>query len=183
MIDLARWFVGDISRVSAHLAIYADHPGPDGQASDPANDAVVLAVEFANGAQGAIQISAVALNGTRSREEYFTLHGQSGTLEVSSDFAAGVTMQGIRQGEERFQDLAVPDELWGDVNRNQPPIMQIVEACTKQPIGDRQFVDAILDDLPVTPSFYDGLKAQEVIDAAIRSHGEGRWVSITGTEL
>ena len=182
MIDLARWYVGDITQVSAHLGVYADHPGPNGQASDPANDAVLLAIEFANGAHGTIQISAVALTGNRAMEQHIALHGQSGTLEVSSDFAAGVTMQGIRQGEERFQELAVPDELWGDVNRNQPPIMQIVEACTKQPIGDRQFVDAILDDLPVTPSFHDGLKAQEVIDAAMQSHREGRWVAITQTE-
>ena len=115
-------------------------------------------------------------------EQHIALHGQSGTLEVHSDFAAGVTMQGIRQGEERFQELAVPDDFWGDVNRNEPPIMQILEACTQQPIGDRRFVDAILDDLPVTPSFYDGLKVQEVMDAAILSHQEGHWVSIAGED-
>jgi predicted dehydrogenase len=176
--DLGRWFVGDIARVSAHLGIYADHPGPNGQASDPVNDAVLLAVEFANGAHGAIQISGVALNGSRAMEQHIALHGQSGTLEVDSDFAAGVTVQGMRLGEERFQELAVPDELCGDVNRNQPPIVQIMEACTQQPIGDRQFIDAILDDEPVAPSFYDGLKVQEVIDAAIQSHEQGVWVSL-----
>jgi len=178
MIDLARWFVGDISRVSAHLGIYADHPGPDGPAADPANDAVALAVEFANGAQGLIQISAIAINGNRAMEQYVTLHGESGTLEIDSDFAAGVRMRGIRQGGERFQEVAIPDELFGDVNRNQPPVVQIMQLLTQQPLGDRQFVDAILDDLPVTPSFHDGLKAQEVIDAAIQSHQEGRWVTI-----
>jgi predicted dehydrogenase len=178
MIDLARWFVGDISRVSAHLGIYADHPGPNGQASDPANDAALLAVEFANGAQGAIQVSGVALTGNRVQEQHVSLHGQSGTLEVDGDAAAGMAMQGIRLGKERFEELAVPDELWGDVNRSQPFFLQFMEMLTKQPLGDRQFVDAILDDRPVTPSFYDGLKAQEVIDAAIASHEKGCWVAL-----
>jgi predicted dehydrogenase len=178
MFDLARWFYGDISRVSAHLGIYAEHTGPEDEVFEPANDAITLLVEFASGAQGAIQVSGVALNGKRLREVHVALHGQCGTLEVDEDSARGMKMQGILQGEEQFQELAVPDELWGDVNRNQPPIGVILEACTKQPIGDRLFVDAILDDLPVCPTFYDGLKVQEVIDAAILSDREGRWVTL-----
>ena len=35
-----------------------------------------------------------------------------------------------------------------------------------------------IDDLPLSPSFYDGLKAQEVIGAAVESHETGRWVTI-----
>ena len=54
--------------------------------SDPANDAVLLAVEFANGAHGTIQISAVALTGNRAMEQHIALHGQSGTLEVRLGF-------------------------------------------------------------------------------------------------
>jgi predicted dehydrogenase len=40
------------------------------------------------------------------------------------------------------------------------------------------FIDAILEDRPAAPSFYDGLKAQEVIDAAIESHERGIWVPL-----
>ena len=47
-----------------------------------------------------------------------------------------------------------------------------------QPIGARLFVDAIKEDRPVSPSFYDGLKAQEVIDAAFESHRSECWVSL-----
>jgi predicted dehydrogenase len=48
-----------------------------------------------------------------------------------------------------------------------------------QPVGDRLFVDAILEGRQVSPSFYDGLKAQEVMDIAIRSHEQGVWVSLS----
>ena len=60
MIDMARWLAGDVARVSAHLGVYGDRPRPDGQAYDRANDATIVAMEFANGAQGIIQVSAVA---------------------------------------------------------------------------------------------------------------------------
>jgi predicted dehydrogenase len=182
MIDLARWFVGDIARVSAHLGVYVDRPGPQGQALDPANDAALLVVEFANGAQGVIQLSAVAHTGDRLQEQHIVLHGQSGTLEIDAYYLLGVELRGIREGEKSFRELVVPDEMWGDVNRDQPLIAQAMEAFLRQPIGDRLFIDAILDDCQVTPSFYDGLKAQEVVDAAMRSHQEGCWVSIARTE-
>lgn len=44
--------------------------------------------------------------------------------------------------------------------------------------GIRYFVDCILDDRPVSPSFYDGWKTQQVIDAAIESDGLGRWIEL-----
>jgi predicted dehydrogenase len=178
MFDLARWFCGDILRVSAHLGIYAEHAGREGEVFEPANDAISLLLEFANGAQGLIQVSGVALNGSRVREVHVALHGECGTLEVDEDSARGMKMQGMKQGEDEFQELAVPDELWGDVNRDQPPVGSIYEVCLKQPIGDRLFIDAVLDDLPVSPTFYDGLKAQEIMDAAIISDREGRKVTV-----
>jgi hypothetical protein len=44
--------------------------------------------------------------------------------------------------------------------------------------GDYLFIDSILEDRQISPSFYDGLKAQEVIEAAIESDQRGCWVSL-----
>jgi len=175
-IDLARWYVGDIARVSARLGTFVERPGIEGQALDPANDAAFLLVEFANGAQATIEASAVA-HITRGQEKHIRLYGQSGTLEADESMMDG-EIRGARQGENQLQMLSVPEELWTGVDRAQPAIMQVMEACLKQPIADRQFIDAILDDQPIAPSFYDGLKVQEVMDAAIRSHEGGAWVSL-----
>ncbi len=38
MIDLARWYVGEIASVSAHLHTYVARAGVDGQPLEPAND-------------------------------------------------------------------------------------------------------------------------------------------------
>lgn len=48
----------------------------------------------------------------------------------------------------------------------------------KQSVGSRQFSDAIVADQPISPNFYDGFKAQMVIDAALEAQQCGCWVSL-----
>ena len=175
MIDMARWLVGDVARVSAHLSTFVDWPGPDGGPLDPANDAAMLLLEFEGGAQGMIQLCAVARVDDRGQEQHIMLHGEAGTLELDARLMEA-EVRGLRQGQERIEMLPVPDELWEGADATQFPGPWQVFGC--QPVGDRLFIDAILEDRPVAPSFYDGLKAQEVIDAAIRSHEEGVRVSV-----
>ncbi len=183
MIDLARWLVGDISRVSAHLSTFLDRPGPDGNPLNAANDSAVLAVEFVDGTQGIIHASAVAHQADRSQEQEIVLRGESGTLEADynlrgTDWGRGIVrteseIRGARRDEPRFATLSVPDRIWAGVDRN-----HAYEALVKHSAGSRLFIEAIIDDKPISPNFYDGFKAQEVIDAAITSHNEGRWVSL-----
>lgn len=47
-----------------------------------------------------------------------------------------------------------------------------------QSIGTRLFIDSILADQPVTPGFYEGMKVQEVIEAAFESDRSGCWVDV-----
>jgi len=176
-IDLARWLVGDIVRVSAHLSCYVDRSGLEGGILDPANDAAALTVEFANGAQGTIHVSAVAHIGDRDQEQQVILHGAGGTLEVDATFSA-TEVRGARSGEECVGVLAIPDALRGDVDQTSPAISQALEQLGKESLGDRAFIDAIVAARPASPSFYDALKVQEVIDAALESHRTGRWVAL-----
>lgn len=172
MTDFARWYVGDVARVSAHLATFVDRPGPAGQPLDPANDSALVALEFVNGAQGMIQVSAVARLGGSGYEQHITLYGASGTLDAEYTFPNAV-LRGVRRDEKQFESLPVPDSFWGDVDKGNP-----WNVFDKQSVGDRQFIDAILKDQPISPNFYDGWKVQEVIDAAIESHRRSAWVSL-----
>lgn len=175
-IDLARWYVGDITNVIARLGVNVERLGFDGHKLDPANDTAQLAVEFENGAQGIIEASAVA-HITRGQEKQIRLYGQSGTLELDASWAEE-TITGARQHEEQSQILPVPDNLWEGVDKTQGLTEKLMETFIKQPIADRQFIDAILEDQPVTPNFYDGYKTQQVIDAAIKSYEQGVVVRI-----
>jgi predicted dehydrogenase len=174
VIDLARWFVGDIARVSAQLSSLVARPHPDRQPYMPANDAASLVVEFANGAQGTLVASVVAHQAERGQVNSVSLHGSAGTLELQHTFR-GATLHGARAEEQQFTPLDIPAELWEDVDPATP-----AEVNVRHAVGDRAFVDAILYDRPVIPGFYDGWKVQQVIEAAFAAYEQGCAVAIPG---
>ncbi|MGH2459684.1 MAG: Gfo/Idh/MocA family protein [Chloroflexota bacterium] len=170
LIDLVRWYFGEVTGVSARLTHVVDRRSADGMDATPTNDAGLLTLQLAGGAQAAIQVSALARVADREVEQRIVVHGSEGSLEASYS-ALGTEVRGTRDGDAAFRVLPIPDELWGDADRTNP-----LAVLKSLPVGDRQMIDAILADRPVTPSFYDGMKTQEVIDAALRSDREGRWV-------
>jgi predicted dehydrogenase len=179
LIDLARWLNGDIVRVAAHLATYVPRSHPDGTPVTPTNDAALLAVEFAGGAQGTIYTSAVAYTGGRGLAQHIQLIGDGGTVEADFSFGnfgnAGVQMavRAARAPAGTFEELAIPAHIWEGIEQD-----QFAEAFNRTAAGDRYFVDCLVHDRPVTPSLWDGVVVQEVIDAAIRSHKLGRWEDV-----
>ena len=178
MIDLARWYVGDIARVSGHLASFVDRDGPDGERPfTSANDSALMAVEFSGGGHGTIQVSGVARVGERGQDFQIGLYGEAGSLEVDFDFASS-RLRGVRDGDDAWQDLPVPQEYLGQGDNPPVWVFDFFAPFTNQSVGDRLFIDAILAGHSAEPSFYDGWKAQQVVDAALVSHREGRWAPI-----
>ena len=175
MIDAARWCMGEIVRVNAHLSTFIERPGPTGQLLDAANDSAMLTLEFESGAQGMIHVSSVAHVGDHGQEQQIFLHGQAGTLEVDFAFGKAYTIRGGRHDEETIKPLVIPD-----IDSSRPIMEQWGRIFTEQLVGTRLFVDAIIKDRPLWPSFKDGLKVQEVIEAAIESDRQGCWVSLDG---
>ena len=178
MIDLALWCVGDISKVSANLKAFVKRPGPEGQSFEPSNDAAMLQLQFANGSQGSIHVSAVAHMADRFMEQRFVLYGEDGTLEVASPLNGKYVIQGARHDEDQLKPLTIPESILQGVGLKTSPMDHMGQVFTKQSAGSRTFIDAILNDQPVTPNFTDGMKVQEVIDAAFTADEQGRWISI-----
>lgn len=165
VIQFARLYMGEIARVSAALADCVERTPEAGRSLQPANDAASLVVEFESGALGTIQVSGVAHCADRLGEQHCVIHGAAGTLESAWNFESA-QLRGARASDETFTDLA---------SEAQTGLFDLF--CT-EPVGDRLFIDAILQDMPFTPSFFDGWRVQQVIDAALQSHREGRWVAI-----
>jgi predicted dehydrogenase len=181
MIDLARWFVGDVVKVSANLATFVERQGIDGQPLDPANDSAVVSLEFANGAQGTVQASAVANIGDRGMKQHIDLYGEAGALQADVIFfgsESGAILRGVQGDDEPVQMLTVPDEFWGDVDRSDFTDAMVPGVFEKQSAGPRLFIEAILEDKPLSPNFYDGYKVVEVVDAALKSAETGCVVAI-----
>ncbi len=172
MIDLARWYVGDIAQVCGQLSTFFNRIGQDGQPMEPANDAAIMSLQFANGAQGVIQLSVVAQVGELGNRQHVILYGEEGTLEVNSTTMGAAEIRGIRRGEKDFHDLEIPQELFGMNDRSVPFDFR------KRPSADLPFIDAILLESIAEPSFMDGYMAQQVIDASIQSDQQGKWIAI-----
>jgi predicted dehydrogenase len=155
MFDLSRHLVGEITSVSASLASFVKREGLE----KSANDSALVLTEFANGAQGTFQLSMVARIADPILEQSIAIHGEAGSL-VAKLTMGGAPKLELAKGDEPFQWVAIPAKY--------------LEAGELTQL----FVDAILEDKPVTPSFYEGWKAQQVIDAAITSHDSKQWVSV-----
>ncbi len=176
MIAMARFFHGEITRVSAHLATFNQRVSPTGQPFVGANESAMLMVEYASGTQGLIHVSMVAHTADRYREQYSSVHGDLGSLESNWKVfgsEAGVTLRGARHDESEFQLIPIPDEY---LNGTEPGA--IVPVFEKNLVGPHLFIDAIRNDYMPTPNFYDGFRVQQVMDAAIRSHESGCWVDV-----
>ena len=176
MIDMARWYLGEISSVSGLLGTYGQHQGPHGEASmaHPANDSGALLLEFANGAQASIAFSAVALQGHDDTHIDVTLHGEKGSLY--SRQAHGhpeYKVWGVQQPDADFAEIPMPPELLRHVDAK-----DWMAHFQYQPVGPRLWIDSILAGQPVEPDLYDGYKVQQVIDAALESHRSGRRIDI-----
>ena len=86
----------------------------------------------------------------------FCENGSKG--EIRYDLITGVLL-GKVDGSKEFNEIQIPDM------KNTPTMVT-------------QFVKNILDDSDLPPTFLDGLKAQEVMEAAIISAEKMKWVSL-----
>jgi predicted dehydrogenase len=182
MIDLSRWFVGEVGRVNARLGTNVERRTAAGETVVPANDSATLLIEFENGAQGSIQLSAVSHVGERSNRQGLIICGSEGTLEVQGDFAQGAAIHGARNGDDTYRELPLPGEQWR-VQAADDYLRLFTELFDTQSVGPRAFIDAIIDDRPSSPGFYDGWRAQAVIDAALESDRTGQWIAPEGDAI
>jgi len=174
MIDLAQYLAGSITSVAADLATNTAH------ARDPVtgrpvpltlDDDTVLLVRFASGAHGTIATSRVGVV-----DSHLPL-GRS-SFQVNGS-AAGFLTDGL---------------LHATIHRlNRPP----EPLDQKLPLHDadhagilayfgarmmRAFVESILEDRAIAPTIVDGLRAQEVIEAALTAARTRRWVDVPQVE-
>ncbi len=100
MVDLARWFLGDVVRVSASLRTFVTRTGPSGEPMDKANDSAFFLLDFASGAHGVIHVGTpnIAGPGLHHTGQLAIIHGQDGTLETRGgpvDHAARLRDKGV----------------------------------------------------------------------------------------
>jgi predicted dehydrogenase len=173
LIDLCRYCVDEIDSVSASLSTHLPVIDPR-QPVEPANDSALLTVVTHGGAQGILHASRVAA--VAEMELGLSAYGERGVIELAFR-ESGAQIVLMRPGEPP-QEVPLPEELQNELDPNKPFRQQMGRVLAEQPVGARLFVDAILGSADARPSFIDGYKTMQVIDAAIESAESGRRVSI-----
>jgi levoglucosan dehydrogenase len=183
-LDMARWFLGEVSAVSAHRNFFVDRDArPDGSSYVPVEDSAVISARFESGASATLQVSAVCWEGTPFGQIHeLDLHGSGGTLHALNDWDTVQEVRGVRAGEPGpAQPLVIPDSAWSGAPRDRVHdtyrhIFRRTEAMT------RLWVTAIADGRQVEPDFATGARVQELVAAAVTSATtDGSWQSVTAT--
>lgn len=177
MIDMSRWVLGDdIVSVSADAPNLMHRTALAGRQAN--TDAAHLTVKFRNGTQGIIDATALAHQGDSAFRIAARLDGADGSLEVvCAPFGSApeVRVRGVRGSETAVRELEIPERYLAGHDPTNP-----LAIYSRNSVGARHFVDAIRGDFRPEPGFEAGLAVQRVIDAALQSHRERRWVDVVG---
>jgi len=177
-IDFAHLLVGPISRLNAMVKQW--HPLRGGRVNDLEDWAALLA-EFESGATGVLESSKLASGRNESWRslDYVEINGS----ERSFVFTTGQwdKLQTGALGGPGLETIDVPREFWKTAGSpresgNGDPLVTFRYDQTWE------FVDAIRNDRPCSPDFYDGARAQAVVDAALRSAESGQCVTVAGVD-
>lgn len=173
LFDIARCTMGEITGVSAQVSAWPTHTDATGQRLGPANDAAVAMLQFADGAFGIVHVSTVAHTAEQWNEWHILLNGEDGSLELNRAPDGRLLLYGARRSEAKSRVLPLPDHILDGLTPEQAYSPKMPNVFVQQAAGCRRFIDAILQEQPVAPTFYDGLKVQEVIEAALESSRRG----------
>jgi predicted dehydrogenase len=164
MLDLGRLFVGEVAAVSAHLGVVTpERVRPDGTVGHvDADDLAYLHLRYANGPHGLVRVSRVARG--RCDLKRVELYGERASLVLEMD-----------KGVNRVLRADEPTVWRGDNFR----VVFAFDPNVRTWGGNvLAWVDAALAHREMCPSFEDGLRCQEILDAALRSHTEGCWMDV-----
>ena len=178
VIDRIRWLIGEFDSVWGHADTFIpERPDEDGTPQPvTVDDSFTLLGRLAGGASACIRLSGVA---RRSNYQNLEIYGDAGMLRFSFDRNVEGWVRGHlwgARGDGRSPEpLEVPDRYTRGLDASDPQRAQgefIFAGLT------RVFVDAIRSGATASPSFADGLAAQRVLDAALRSSEEQRWIGL-----
>jgi len=155
------WFCGPLAGLSARLG---GLPG-----DDTLQTTAAMALTFASGAPGSLSMSCASYLGPGHRLEFY---GEDGTLVLcnpGADYMRGFTLLHARRPAATLTPIPVVDPADAQYPDGRiAPVSRLV----------RKFLDAIEQKNAPKPGFAEGYRVQQLIDAAQRSHRDGRFIDV-----
>ncbi|WP_435175187.1 Gfo/Idh/MocA family protein [Halorussus sp. AFM4] len=180
-VDLARFLVGDVERVSGHLRTFVDERPVEGGGGDgdpetrpvTVDDAYSAQAELEDGVMATFEASRFA-NGHKN-DHAIEVHGSEGSLKFSLERLNELEV--LRGGDRGYETVLVTDAEDPYVDHWWPPGHVIGWEHTFVH-ENYEFLSAIADGEEYHPDFEDGLAVQRVLSAIQESDERGEWVDV-----
>ncbi|ADI64903.1 Gfo/Idh/MocA family protein [Trichormus azollae] len=176
--DYINWLFGSVNRLNAHLstAITARTNPETGELKPvDTDDNCLLTLELANGIPCQVSISAVVY---ADRPHWLEVYGDKGTLVLGSynqkDYIHGFRVWGSQPGQP-LQEIEIPQHLLFPQHYNDGRI------CAFLHVVD-QWVKGIETKQETTPSLYEGMYSQLLMDLSYKSNQLKTWVDVPSIE-
>lgn len=177
---IAEWLYGAVSAVTCRLGFSVPRPpvDPAGEPYEVVDDSCMLTLEFSSGALGMIHCTALCYEDTPfGQTHHMEFHGSDGTLYSFTDWDKIQQVKGARVGEGMVRELPIPDHIWGNARRDTVH-NTYRDMFRSEDFMIRGFINGILNDVELTPSFKQGAQIQRLLSAALRSHETERRVEV-----
>jgi predicted dehydrogenase len=179
LIDLVRWLAGDFKRISAQAATFHKQRKIAGSGEIGAvevEDSCMLIGQLDKEVQVSLHVSGVARG---SLYQSIRIFGSEGGLGVAigrkgPEWVVG-RLFGARGGNAEFEPIAIPEMMTRGLKTDDPSRVGgefLFSHLT------RRFSDAMRGGAPAVPSFREGLEAQRVVAAILRSVEEQKWMDV-----
>ena len=192
LIDIARYLVGDFEEVIGMSETFVkERPlavsmtGLSAKAGEvkekgevTVDDATLFLARFKNGALGSLEATRFAPG--RKNYNSFEVNGSEGSIIFNFERMNELQFSSRKDPQETsgFRTILVTEPIHPYISAWWPPghiigyehtfIHEVYDLC-----------EAIANDTPIEPNFYDGVKCQEVLEAVEISIKEKRWVKIS----
>lgn len=175
-VDLARFLVGDLERVSGHLATFTEERVPEG-GGDPrpvtVDDAFTAQAEFESGALGTFEATRCAPG--RKNGHTFEIDASEGALAF--DLQRPNELEVKHPDARGFETVLVTEDADPYGEHWWPPghVLGWEHSFVHE---HYEFLTAATGDGDFRPSFADGLAAQRVLAAVADSDERREWVAV-----
>jgi predicted dehydrogenase len=172
-IDCLRHWLGEVVSVSGEVRNFRpDRMSGSETVKADADDTFLFTLNFANGAIAHMVGSRSAPFGPGPGVEIYGSEGTLVTPQRGVNPPAHGTVLGARTGDAAgLQELPVPERLQPFADDRDDRLMPFR-------LMTREFVRGIHEGTPPAPSFYDGLRDQQIMNAVRESSATGRRIDI-----
>jgi len=171
-IDCLRHWFGEVESVSGDVATFnTDRLSGGDVVKATADDTFSFTLHFARGGMAQMVASRAAPFGAGPGVE---IYGSAGSLiapQRGVNPPAHGTLLGARVGEEKLQELEIPERLQPFADDRDDRLMPFRLLV-------RDFLRGVEEGTSPAPNFYDGWRCQQVLDAVRESSATGRRVTI-----